>query len=56
MNSEVIMAIVSATATLIVCLINNHYQQSETRNLLEYKDNRIYTETDKPIEVEQEGE
>lgn len=23
---------------------------------IEYKDSRIYTETDKPIEVEQEGE
>ena len=47
MNSEVIMAIVSATATLIVCLINNHYQQSETRNLLEYRLTQLEKKVDK---------
>ena len=30
-------------------------QYEEAVDPLEYKDSRIYTETDKPIEVEQEG-
>lgn len=37
MNSAIISAIISACATLIVCLITNHAQNEKTRALLEYK-------------------
>lgn len=32
------------------------FQYEEAVDPIEYKDSRIYTETDKPIEAEQEGE
>ena len=34
---ELIGIIVSSTVTLIICLINNHFQQDKTRALIEYR-------------------
>lgn len=39
-----------------VFIERNGEQYVEAVDPIEYKDSRIYTETDKPIEVEQEGE
>lgn len=33
----IIAAGIGGVVTLVVCLINNHYQQKQTRNLMEYK-------------------
>ena len=33
----VIAAAISGIVTLVVCMVNNHYQASSTRNLIEYK-------------------
>lgn len=40
-------AIISAVATLAVCIINNHYQQKQTRNLIEYKLDQLTKRVDK---------
>lgn len=33
----VIAAAISGVVTLVVCMVNNHYQASSTRSLIEYK-------------------
>ena len=33
----VIAAAISGIVTLVVCMVNNHYQASSTRSLIEYK-------------------
>lgn len=33
----VIAADISGVVTLVVCMVNNHYQASSTRSLIEYK-------------------
>lgn len=33
----IIATAISCVGTLLVCLINNHYQQQQTRTLIEYK-------------------
>lgn len=43
----VITAIITGSITLIVCLINNHYQSKETRNLIEYKIEELTKRVDK---------
>lgn len=43
----IIAAGIGGAVTLIVCLINNHYQQKETRNLIEYKIDELTKRVDK---------
>lgn len=33
----IIATAISCLGTLLVCLVNNHYQQQQTRTLIEYK-------------------
>lgn len=37
MSEAIITAIVSGAVTLLVCLINNHYQQSKTTAVIEVR-------------------
>ncbi|MDO4516468.1 MAG: hypothetical protein Q4C76_04945 [Bacillota bacterium] len=41
MGETILAAIVSGTVTLAVCLVNNYFQQSKTRALLEYRLNEL---------------
>ena len=43
----IISAAISATVTLVVCLVNNVSQARQTRNLLEYKLNELTKRVDK---------
>ena len=35
--NEIFLALISGGVTLVVCLINNNYQSSKTRSLMEYQ-------------------
>ena len=41
MGETIFAAIVTGVVTLAVCLLNNYFQQSKTRALLEYKLNEL---------------
>ena len=41
MGETIFAAIVTGVVTLAVCLVNNYFQQSKTRTLLEYKLNEL---------------
>lgn len=43
----IIATVIGGAVTLIVCLINNHYQQNQTRNLIEYKLDELTKRVDK---------
>ena len=43
----IIAAAITGVVTLGVCLVNNHYQSKETRNLIEYKLNELTRRVDK---------
>lgn len=43
----IISACISAGVTLIVCMINNHSQQKQTRALMEYKLDELTKRVDK---------
>lgn len=43
----IISAAITATITLIVCLVNNHYQSNATRSLIEYKLDQLTKRVDK---------
>lgn len=43
----IITATITGIVTLIVCLINNSYQQKQTRNLIEYKIEELTKRVDK---------
>lgn len=43
----IIATAISCVATLLVCLINNHYQQQQTRTLIEYKIDELAKRVDK---------
>ena len=43
----IIAAGIGGAVTLIVCLINNHYQASTTRKLIEYKLDELTKRVDK---------
>lgn len=43
----IISAAITATITLIVCLVNNHYQSNATRTLIEYKLDQLTKRVDK---------
>lgn len=43
----IISALITGLVTLIVCVINNNYQQKSTRNLIEYKLDELKKRVDK---------
>ena len=43
----IIAAGITGLVTLLVCLVNNHYQQNTTRNLIEYKLDELTKRVDK---------
>lgn len=44
---ETVTALISGVVTLIVCMINNHYQQDKTRTLVEYRLSQLEKKVDK---------
>lgn len=44
---SIIAAAISGTVTLIVCMVNNHYQNASTRNLLDYRLTKLEEKVDK---------
>lgn len=38
---------ISSVVTLVVCMINNHYQQDKTRTLVEYRISELEKKVDK---------
>ena len=47
----IISAGITGFITLIVCLVNNHYQSEQTRNLIEYKLEELTKRVDKHNKV-----
>ena len=43
---ETVTALISGVVTLIVCMINNHYQQDKTRTLVEYRLSQLEKKVD----------
>lgn len=43
----IIAAIITGAVTLTVCMINNHYQNASTRNLLDYRLTKLEEKVDK---------
>ena len=44
---QMAVAAITGAVTLAVCLINNHYQNTSTRNLLEYRLKKLEEKVDK---------
>lgn len=44
---SIIAAAISGAVTLIVCMVNNHYQNTSTRNLLDYRLTKLEEKVDK---------
>ena len=44
---ETVTALISGVVTLIVCMVNNHYQQDKTRTLVEYRLSQLEKKVDK---------
>lgn len=47
----IIGILISSAVTLLVCIINNHYQSNATRTLMEYKLEQLTNRVDKHNEV-----
>lgn len=45
--TTVLAAVISALAAIVVCVISNHYQNENTRNLLEYRLTQLEKKVDK---------
>ena len=45
--TTVLAAVISALAAIVVCVISNHYQNENTRNLLEYRLTQLEEKVDK---------
>lgn len=45
--TTVLAAVISALAAIVVCAISNHYQNENTRNLLEYRLTQLEEKVDK---------
>nr|DAH96678.1 MAG TPA: Hemolysin [Caudoviricetes sp.] len=43
----IIAAAISGAVTLIVCMVNNHYQNASTRNLIDYRLTKLEEKVDK---------
>ena len=44
---SIIAATISGAVTLIVCMVNNHYQNASTRNLIDYRLTKLEEKVDK---------
>lgn len=44
---SIIAAAISGAVTLIVCMVNNHYQNASTRNLIDYRLTKLEEKVDK---------
>ena len=44
---SIISAGITGVVAIIVCLVNNHYQQNQTRKLIEYKIEELTKRVDK---------
>ena len=45
--TAILAAVISAFAAIVVCVISNHYQNENTRNLLEYRLTQLEQKVDK---------
>lgn len=45
--TTILAAVISALAAIVVCVISNHYQNENTRNLLEYRLTQLEEKVDK---------
>ena len=45
--TTILAAVISALAAIVVCVISNHYQNENTRNLLEYRLTQLEKKGDK---------
>ena len=45
--TAILTAVISALAAIVVCAISNHYQNENTRNLLEYRLTQLEEKVDK---------
>ena len=45
--AAILAAVISALAAIVVCVISNHYQNENTRNLLEYRLTQLEEKVDK---------
>ena len=45
--TTILAAVISALAAIAVCVISNHYQNQNTRNLLEYRLTQLEKKVDK---------
>lgn len=45
--TTILAAVISALAAIVVCVISNHYQNENTRNLLEYRLTELEKKVDK---------
>ena len=45
--TAILAAVISALAAIVVCVISNHYQNENTRNLLEYRLTQLEGKVDK---------
>lgn len=45
--TAILAAVISALAAVVVCVISNHYQNENTRNLLEYRLTQLEEKVDK---------
>lgn len=45
--TAILAAVISALAAIVVCVISNHYQNENTRNLLEYRLTQLEEKVDK---------
>lgn len=45
--TTILAAVISALAAIVVCVISNHYQNENTRNLLEYRLAQLEKKVDK---------
>lgn len=45
--TAILAAVISALAAIVVCVISNHYQNENTRNLLEYRLTQLEKKVDK---------
>ena len=46
-NESIIAAAISGAVTLIVCMVNNHYQNTSTKNLTDYRLTKLEEKVDK---------
>lgn len=51
MSETIIAALISAAFALVVCLVNNHYQQNKTTAIIQYKLDELTKQVEKHNKV-----